>query len=337
MRYNFSANFLKILQPDTNFGQAWETICETLLRAEYKDNSQIRIKAPDKGIDIYRQTSKTAYQCKSSELAIHGNIDATGCILSIKSALAVKNDIIWNKYFIATNANFTGTAFQRLQEFLKAEKIDCVKQLGPAYWSDLAEKHIDKITQYLDYRLVVTEQEVIEAFKKARYYDSYIQKYGTEISTEKYIVEVSNNRTPIKLKIPFSPNLTIENLLDVVKSILGIKMDRNNYYDTQTSALPSISLTFEQSKQGFSKKIGDVVNEKEPNFEFWITIIWKDETQNESKEDKDVYLKYMTVHELKTISRESLTYEQRKKLTLERTENILQDLMWLNIEQLKQK
>jgi hypothetical protein len=331
MRYNFSANFLKILPPDTNFGQAWETICETLLRAEYQDNSQIRIKAPDKGIDIYRQSEKTAYQCKSSELAIHGNIDATECIASIKSALAVRQDISWDKYFIATNANFTGTAFQRLQEFLKTENIECVEQLGPAYWSDLAEKHIDRITQYLDYRLVVTEQQVLEAFKKARYYDSYIQKFTKEISTEKYIVEVSNNRTPIKLKIPFSPNLTIENLLDVVKSILGIKMDRNNFYDTATSALPSISLTFEQAKQGFSQKVGEVVNDKAPNFEFWITIVWKDELQNESKEDKDVFMKYLTMKEFKTASRESLSYEQRKTFTLDRTEKLLQNLMWESV------
>lgn len=337
MRYNFSANFLKIIQPDTNFGQAWETICDTLLRAEYKDNSQIRIKAPDKGIDIYRQSDKIAYQCKSSELAIHGNIDAIECINSIKSALAVRQEISWYKYFIATNANFTGTAFQRLQEFLNTEKIECVEQLGPAYWSDLAEKHIDKITQYLDYRLVVTEQEVLEAFKKARYYDSYIQKYRDEISTEKYIVEVSNNRTPIKLKIPFSPNLTIENLLDVVKSILGIKMDRNNYYDTKTSALPSISLTFEQVKQSFSKKVGEVVNDKEPYFEFWITIVWKDETQDESKEDKDKYIYYEKMYDFKTITKERLSYEQRKRITLDRTEKLLQNLMWENVVKLDKK
>jgi len=336
MKYNFSANFLKILPPDTNFGQAWETICDTLLRAEFNDNSQIRLKAPDKGIDIYSQKLKNAYQCKSSELAIHGNIDATECIASIKSALAVKDLISWNNYFIASNANFTGSAFQRLQEYIKNESLNC-EILGPTYWSDLAEKYIDKITQYLDYRLIVTEQEVIEAFKKARYYDQYVQKYSEEISTEKYIVEVSNNRTPIRLKIPFSPNLTIENLLDVVKTILGINMDRNNFYDIKTSALPSISLTFEQIKQGFSKKIGEVVNEKEPKFEFWITIIWKDETEKSVNDDDTKYLKnlndilYCRNIEFKTYSRESLSFEERKNLTIRRTEELLQNFMWESI------
>jgi len=336
MKYNFSANFLKIVPPDTNFGQAWETICDTLLRAELKDESQIRLKAPDKGIDIYSQKLKNAYQCKSSELATHGNIDAKECITSIKSALAVRDIISWDNYFIASNANFTGSAFQKLQEFLKIESLNC-EILGPTYWSDLAEKYIDKITQYLDYRLILTEQEVIEAFRKARYYDQYVQKYSEEISTEKYIVEVSNNRTPIKLKIPFSPNLTIENLLDVVKTILGINMDRNNFYDIRTSALPSISLTFEQAKQDFSKKIGEVVNDKSPEFEFWITIVWKDETQKSVNDDDIRYmkhLKYLLCYstDFKTYSRESLSFEERKNLTIKRTENIMQNFMWESIE-----
>lgn len=333
MKYNFSASFLKILPPDTNFGQAWETICDTLLREEYKDISQIRLKAPDKGIDIYRQLPKIAYQCKSSELAVHGNIDATECVDSVKSALKVKNEINWEKYYIATNSNFTGTAFQRLQDFLKKEKIENVEQLGPAFWSDLAEKHIDKIKNYLDYRLIVTEQEVIEAFRKARYYDSYVQKYAEEISTEKYIVEVTNNRTPIKLKIPFSPNLTIENLLDVVKSILNIKMDRNNFFDTNTSARPSISLTFEDARQSFSKKIHEVVVDKEPEFEFWIKIVWKDETEKSANDTDSTVLKYMRLEEYS--KRESLTLNERKELTIRRTERLLQNLMWESVETLK--
>lgn len=333
MKYNFSANFLKILPPDTNFGQAWETICDTLLREEYKDNSQIRLKAPDKGIDIYRQSPKIAYQCKSSELAVHGNIDATECVDSIKSAVKVRNEINWEKYYIATNSNFTGNAFQRLQDFLKKENIENVEQLGPAFWSDLAEKHIDKIKNYLDYRLILTEQEVIEAFRKARYYDNYIQKYIEEISTEKYFVEVTNNRTPIKLKIPFSPNLTIENLLDVVKSILNIKMDRNNFYDTNTSALPSISLTFEDARQSFSKKLHEVVADKEPEFEFWITIVWKDETEKSANDTDSTVLKYMHLEEYS--KRENLTLNERKELTIRRTERLLQNLMWESVETLK--
>ncbi len=330
MKYNFSANFLKILSPATNFGQAWETLCFKLLQAEYSNNSLIRLKPPDKGIDIYSQTNKDAYQCKSSEIGIYGNINPADCISSIKTAVKVKHNIEWKKYFIATNSNFTGNGFEKLQEYLKANNLENIEQLGPQFWSDLCEKHYDKVADLLDYRFLVTEQEVIEAFKKARYFDKYIEQYRNEIEKHDYKVNVKNNRTPIELKIPFSPDLTIKNLLDVVKTLLNIDLKRNNYYDTQTSASPSLSILFKENKQGFNQKIKDVVNDKNPEFELWITIIWRDETK---KTDNDINIRsYTECLMLKNINRNTISQDSRRKLTINRTENILQTMMWEGID-----
>lgn len=330
MKYNFSANFLKILSPDTNFGQAWETLCYRLLQTEYSNENLIRLKPPDKGIDIYSQTNKEAYQCKSSEVGVYGNINPADCINSIETACKVKQNIEWGKYYIASNSNFTGNGFKKLQEFIRTNSLDNIEQLGPQFWSDLCEKHYSKVEDLLDYRFLVTEREVIEAFKKARCFDRYIEQYQNDIENHDYIVNVKNNRTPIELKIPFSPNLTIKNLLDVVKTLLNIDMKRNNYYDTQTSANPSISILFKKKKQGFNQKIKDVVNNENPEFELWITIIWRDETE---KSDNDIntqsYMKFLTIKE---INRETLNYGSRKQLTINRTENILQTMMWEGID-----
>lgn len=114
-------------------------------------------------------------------------------------------------------------------------------------------------------------------------------------------------------------------------------MDRNNFYDTNTSAIPSISLTFEQSKQGFSKTISEVVSDKEPNFEFWITIVWRDETQKSKNDDDEVVQKMIMFEHMKNTRTENLSLNERKNLTIERTENLLQNLMWESVEQLKQK
>ncbi|MDB5227432.1 MAG: hypothetical protein JWN78_1625 [Bacteroidota bacterium] len=38
---------------------------------------------------------------------MHASIDVSDCINSIHSALKVKDTIVWEKYFIATNANFS--------------------------------------------------------------------------------------------------------------------------------------------------------------------------------------------------------------------------------------
>jgi len=334
VKYNFSAAFLKIQSPDTSFGQAWESLCFDLLKAEYNDNSQVRLKAPDRGIDIYRQTEKIAYQCKSNELAKHGTIDVSECIKSLTTALSVRKSIAWDKYFIATNADLSGNGFEKLKDFILKNELSHVEQLGPEFWSGLCEKHIELVTDRLDYRLLVTEQQVISAFEKARYFDKYIKQYTEQISTEQFLVEVRNNRTPLKLKIPFSRELTIENLLDVVQNILQINMGRNNYYDTQTSAQPSISLTFNDSKQPFSKKIKEVTEETEPKFEFWITIVWEDTTKKEDNENDGQTTKIMQYLKMNEYKKGALSYEQRKAITIDRTEKILQSMMWDGVNSL---
>ena len=336
MEYYFSANFLKIQSPDTSFGQAWESLCFDLLKAEYGDASQIRFRAPDKGIDIYRQTEKIAYQCKSNELAKHGTIDVTECIKSINTALLIRDSISWEKYFLATNSDLSGTGYAKLQDFIKENKLSNIEQLGPEYWSDLCKKHIELVKDRLDYRLLLTEQQVIEAFKKARYFDKYIQKFSEQISTQDYFVEVINNRTPLQLKIPFSPDLTIRNLLDVVKNILNINMARNNYYDTQTSAVPYISLLFKDIAQPFSKKLKELTEEEQPKLEFWIKIVWKDETEKESNDSDDVTFKAMKYLTIQQHKRDDLTLTQREEITIGRTKRILQSMIWEGVNNLIQ-
>src|SRR5947208_2857223 len=75
MRHSFSAEFLKILPPATNFGEAWENLCLCLLQAETGDTKIMRLGPPDRGIDIYRKRARAAYQCKSSERGTFGTID----------------------------------------------------------------------------------------------------------------------------------------------------------------------------------------------------------------------------------------------------------------------
>src|SRR3954447_18952682 len=70
MLFSFSAEFMKILPPAMNFGEAWENLCLCLLRADTSDNSLMRLGPPDRGIDIFRQRTKDAYQCKSDERGV---------------------------------------------------------------------------------------------------------------------------------------------------------------------------------------------------------------------------------------------------------------------------
>lgn len=319
MKYNFSTDFVKVIAPDTSFADAWETICYTLLLCEYGEQDIIKLKAPENGIDIWRPSNLSAYQCKSNEHGYKGTIDMTKVIQSLSSALSVKELYKWHKYIVCTNASITGSGYEKLLEYnkLKGMSESDVKILQADHWSKLAEKHIDSIKQYLDYRLLVTEDELKCAFEKARYYDQYIHQYMATVSAAPVNIKLTNNRTPICIELPFSPDLTIKQLLEVAKVFFNIDMNKRQYPELGTSASPSVSLLYNGQAQSFNKKIGEVICDGNNSFEFWIKIVWRDYREDSS--DKTLELKYVTSGE---------EYANRGQSTIRRTESLYQENMW---------
>ena len=119
MRHDFSAHFLRILPPDTNFGDAWESLCETLLCGEYGATSIIRLRPPDCGVDILHRVEGTAFQCKSSERGAFGTINAIESVKSLDTACKHRSDIEWLEYCFATNANYTGAGYKKIMAHAK--------------------------------------------------------------------------------------------------------------------------------------------------------------------------------------------------------------------------
>jgi hypothetical protein len=99
MRYTFSAEFLRVVSPATNFGESWELLCFTLLRAEGKQQL-LRLSPPDRGVDILDSTRADAYQCKSSERGIFGTIDTADCLASMQTAIDARQSLGWTKYHL---------------------------------------------------------------------------------------------------------------------------------------------------------------------------------------------------------------------------------------------
>ena len=291
MKFNFSSDFVKVISPDTSFADAWETICYTLLKEEYHEKDILKLKAPENGIDIWRPQNKYAYQCKSSEIGFRGSMNITKITDSLESALSVRDTYEWCKYMICINASITGSGYQKLIEFENINSLpkSDVEVLDAEFWSELAEKHVASIEQYLDYRLLVTENEVKSAFEKARYYDKYVSQYMSAINSTPISIKLSNNRTPICIDLPFSPDLTIENLLDIAKAFFNIDMDWRQYPGLGKSAAPSISLLYNGKPQGFSKKISEVIEQGNNEFELWLKIVWRDGTDKDNTTMKKTF------------------------------------------------
>lgn len=333
MKYIFNAQFLKILPPNTSFGDAWESLCFDLLRANDPKGVYMRLGPPDRGIDILHRAKNRAYQCKADERGALGTIPAAASIGSLRTAVGYMNELGWTEYLLATNANYSGNG---VVEILKSGNElgltkEAIKFCGPEYWSELCEKHLQRVEDRLDYRLTVSEAEVIEAFRKARYYENKVQEYRKLIREGSYVIELANNRTPVKLQIPFSLDLTIKNCLDVAMEILGLSLNAENYPNLGTSARPSVSLTIDRIPQTFSKKLRDYTEQDLQRLELWITIIWKDELDVPEDPAERERRMDLVIANYRTIDNVILDPTERGRMTVSSFEQTLQQKMWSTV------
>lgn len=339
MRYDFSAQFLRVLPPDTNFGEAWESLCFALLSYELGHKGLTRLQPPDRGIDIWHRLKSRAYQCKSHQQGALGNLDAIESINSLKMAFQHKASFEWHSYCFATNANYTGAAFEKILD--EAVNLGLsknqIEHLGPEYWNGLCEKFSEKISDRFDYRVTATTDQVIDAFRKARYFDRYVQEYEQKIKQANFSLVITNNRTPIEIEIPFSPDLCVENYLDVAKELLGISLEWTNFPDLDTSAGPSLSVTIDRKAQPFSTKIGHLPIKPGERLQLWITIAWRDKQKDDgvSIDNARDTLWYHCLNLEMIRPRQRYADEaSRRQLTVNRKEDIIQAMIWQGVHSL---
>lgn len=329
MKYIFTSQFLKITPPATSFADAWEFLCLDLLRASSPQTQYQHLLPPDRGVDILASSLKQAFQCKADERGAFGTAPKQASIDSLRTAVAHAKNLGWAEYRFATNADYSGNAVEEIHAVAAELGIDRskIEFHGPQYWSDLCEKHLQHVQHHLDYRLQVTEAEVIEAFRKARYFDSKVAAYQTLIANGNYQLQLRNNRTPLMLCLPFSPDLTIEHCVDVAMQLLNISLDSRAYADLGTSARPSISIVVDRVPQGFSKKIGDLSEDEISRLELWIKVIWKDETE-EPRQTSTNYYEFKRMDSTIGLATSRGSSAQRGKETIKRFEHDLQIGMW---------
>ena len=336
MRYSFSAEFLKVLPPDTTFGNAWESLCFELLAAEHGRGGLQRLRAPDGGIDILHNPAMTAFQCKSDERGALGSLSAAESIKSLQAAAISRSTIHWSRYTYATNANYTGNAVKSILDKAAVLNLphDNIEFLGPEHWDALCSTHFDQVKDRFDFRVTVTEAQVVEAFRKARYFDEYVAKFEDVISKGNLTLRIKNNWTPVELEIPFAPDLTVENCVDAVQELLGVSLKWTNFADLGTSTGPSISLTVDRRGQTFKQTIGDVqAAHPGKDLEFWITLVWKDEIQSDGTAH-DVVCRRMNLV-LPRLARSAYSQSQRREHTLRRAETMVQQMIWASARKLK--
>jgi hypothetical protein len=331
MRFDFGTPFLKIMPPDTNFGEAWESLCYQLLVAERGLSGLLRLAPPDCGVDILDQAAKDAFQCKATEAGASGTMPPQSSISSLTTAVAHRAGLQWQKYYLATNSQYTGDGLEKLRAAAATLGVaaDELQVLGPDHWDELCSRHYTRIKHMFDYRVTLAEKEVIEAFRGARYYDNVVTEYAAKLQQGGYRITVTNNRTPLELDIPFSPLLSVENCVDVAMQLLGLSTDWTSFKDIDASAGPSISLSIDRKALDFGKTLQEVGIGPTDKVELWITIVWRD-GQRQAIPSSDV-LRRMAYSEL-FIPR--LNVENRGAEAVRREEHIVQGMIWQSVARL---
>lgn len=338
MQHTFSAEFLKILPPSSNFGEAWEALCVELLFAESPHDQITSLSPPDRGVDILNRTTGVAYQCKSTARGTLGTIDAEECVSSLRRASDAQAPLGWSIYCFAMNAPISGVGLGKINIIADELNVPRPGILGPEHWSKLCEKHRSLIEKFFDYRVFVTEMDVKVALEKARYYEEHINSSMATIKSAPTLVQVSNNRTPIKLQIPFSAELTIEKLLDVTQEILGISLKSVNFSDLGTSFRTSLSMTVDGVSIPFKKKLSEMSEAELSHLQFWIQLIWRDKpSESDDSVESQRMLRFLTLDSFKSIEKAWTSEQDRRRETLSRAERLIQMVILSSVNNIRQK
>lgn len=333
LTYDFSIQFLRVAPPDTGFADAWESLCHDLICVESPGTEIIRLMPPDRGVDMLARGSKQATQCKSHESGATGTLAPIESIKSLRTAVEHREGVKWDVYTLATNAWYSGNGFEQVLETAKelGLKDEQVRHLGPTYWDGLCKKYASRIEDRFYYRITAEERHVLEAFRKQRYYEHIIKDYQEKIQGSDFRLVLTNNRTPVEISIPFSPQLTVKNLVDVAKSLLGVSLDWTNFSDLSTSAGPSLSIAIDRQAQPFGSKIAELPIKSGDEIEFWIKLVWRDGLQKDGEDGAGTVARLQYLF-LDTPGLNSKGH--RGPLTIARSEAIVQNQIWEHVKQL---
>ena len=322
-----------------NFGEAWEGLCYGLLAAQFGTKDLIRLEPPDRGVDILHRLPQEAFQCKAAEAGTTASMSATASLQSLATACDHRGAMGWRRYCYATNAHYTGSAYESIVENAAELGLDVDQEisfLGPEHWSELCETHFDRVKDRFDYRVSVAEKEVIDALRKAGYFQKYVDQFAEKIRNAHYKIVVSNNRTPIELEIPFAPDLSVENCLDAAKTLLGVSLDWTNFDELNTSAGPSLSLTIDGFAKGLSQKISDIALKPGQPLQLWIKIVWREGKKGDGQRaGKTSLLHRWAGFGLYDTANGKHRAVDRGKETVAREESILQGMMWKSVAALR--
>jgi len=287
MQYELSATFAKIDHLNLDFQEVWKKLCHDFLMAVFPTNSIVRINSDEYGIDLLDQTTGTAYCCHAVDDPSSDTLSVDNTISSLERAVKHRDQLGWKRYNISMNTEYSDEGMNFINNQMRKIQINSeeVGFLGPGIWNRLCSEYPRIVMDWFDYRVIVSKDAVKKAFEDARYYPKNVAKYAAQIAETNFNVILTNNRTPLELVLPFSPQLTVEHLLDVGKVLFDLSLDATDFRDLGTSARLSLSVNVDGFAQEFSKLLAEVPVPSGGQVQIWIKIIWEENSFDEPAPD----------------------------------------------------
>ncbi|MGE7997603.1 hypothetical protein ACQKOF_02770 [Lysinibacillus sp. NPDC093190] len=202
---------------DSSFADAWERFCLKLIKIENNTEDIKKRKPPESGVDLFYQSKKIAYQCKSLEENSIYNI--TNSVKSLKSALQIKESLGWEKYVICANTELTGN-----QEATLKSLYANIEVKDKEYWIGLCKKYPYIVQENFKLLIDTPSNYICEKIKDSLVISENIKEILSEstncISTWFYIHKRDNI-----FKIPITLNMKIGDLIDFLRSIIGLPQE----------------------------------------------------------------------------------------------------------------
>ncbi len=165
---------------------------------------------------------------------------------------------------------------------------------------------------------------------KTRYFDQNVREAELKLRDHPLRVCISNNRTPVELIIPFSGDLTVGQLLDVVGTKLGISLDWANFPDLRTSCGPSLSLSVDRVALPFRLRLSELSHAQLAKLQLWIKLIWRDELER----DRDHYDGLLLFRSYRLDASDGIrpaSKKERGEMTLKRMDSVIQAGIWRSL------
>jgi len=206
MEYHFYPPFFEVT-PHPSFGDAWEAFCCEILNLDNKTTEIRRRTPPDLGVDLFWQSTRRAYQCKSVESGQSGDFAIASAIDSIDRAIQKRLDLGWEEYFVCSNVDLTGSQEAKLRNIFPE-----VQLLTPAYWTFCCRRFHNAIAPRFRLLVRVSEPAVLRSIN-SKFLDSYSRTLQTSLKGHPLSLLVYSNRRKDIFEVPASSDFTADDLL----------------------------------------------------------------------------------------------------------------------------